>query len=133
MAVGLLAVVAAAGLTLRVAVPPHAAASASREPAAATADSLSPAETDALHSSLQKRAEAVEGGAGKRYRVDALVGFLNVHSEPGDPFRTDNVCAQLAHNAVVESIVERGVWVQHDGGGWSIRVYDGHHFLVPLD
>ena len=61
------------------------------------------------------------------------VGFLNVHTEPGDPFRTDNVVRQLPHGAVVESKVEQGVWVDHDGGGWSIRVYDGHEYLVPVD
>ena len=63
----------------------------------------------------------------------AQVGFLNVHTEPGDPFRTDNVVRQLPHGAVVESRVEQGVWVDHDGGGWSIRVYDGHEYLVPVD
>ena len=24
-------------------------------------------------------------------------------------------------------------WVSHDGGGWSIRYYDGHEFLRPVD
>ena len=56
-----------------------------------------------------------------------------VHSEPGDPWRTDNVVAQLQHGEVVESRAESGEWVSHDGGGWSIRVYEGHAFLVPLD
>ena len=65
--------------------------------------------------------------------VHALVGFLNVHTEPGDPWRTDNVLQQLPHNAVVVSLAEEGEWVRHDGGGWSIRIYDGHEFLVPLD
>ena len=55
----------------------------------------------------------------------AGLGFLNVHDEPGDPWRTDNVVAQLPHGAVVESKAEEGVWVHHDGGGWSIRLHDG--------
>ena len=39
-----------------------------------------------------------------------------------DPFRTDNVVGRLAHGQVVEAEREEGVWVLHDGGGWSIRV-----------
>ena len=90
--------------------------------------------TDAtLYASLQKRAAAVNDGAGKRYRVESLVGFLNVHTDPGDPWRTDNVVGRLPHGAVVESNKVDGVWVSHDGGGWSIRLYDGHEFLVPID
>ena len=98
----------------------------------AVADVAAP-EDAALFASLQKRRAAVDGGAGKRYRVESLVGFLNVHSDPGDPWRTDNVVARLPHGAVVMSVAEDGVWVSHDGGGWSIRVYDGHEFLVNLD
>ena len=90
-------------------------------------------ETELLDS-LKARKAAVEEGAGRFYRVNALApGFLNVHSTPGDPWRTDNVVCQLQDGAVVESMREEGVWINHDGGGWSIRVYEGHNFLVPME
>ena len=92
-------------------------------------------EDAALFESLQKRRAAIDGGAGKRYRVDSLVGFLNVHSEPGNAFRTDNVVSRLWNGAVVESVAEDGLWVSHDGGGiggWSIREHDGHEYLARL-
>ena len=90
-------------------------------------------ETELLDS-LKARKAAVEEGAGRFYRVNALApGFLNVHSTPGDPWRTDNVVCQLQDGAVVESMREEGVWINHDGGGWSIRVYEGHNFLVPVE
>ena len=77
---------------------------------------------------------AVDEGAGRRYRVDnASPGFLNVHTAPDDPFRTDNVVTRLMHNDIVESVSERGAWVEHDGGGWSIREYGGHRYLVPVN
>ena len=141
----LLLPLAAAGFTL----PPVPRACAEQQKSSATtpppapracaerqtsfASTLSPAESSALYASLKARRADVDDGAGKRFRVDSLVGFLNVHSEPDDPFRLDNVVGQLGHGEVVESTSERGDWVAHDGGGWSIRVHDGHHFLVPLD
>ena len=88
---------------------------------------------DALLTSLSERVAAIADGAGRFYRVDALVGFLNVHREPDDPFRTDNVVARLSHGAIVEASAEEGEWVAHDGGGWSVRVYDGHEFLKPVE
>ena len=90
-------------------------------------------ESTELLDALRKRAAEVKEGAGRFFRVNSLVGFLNVHKEPGDPWRTDNVVQQLHHSTVVESIREEGVWVLHDGGGWSIRVYDGHEFLVLVE
>lgn len=81
----------------------------------------------ALYATLNARRAAIDEGAGRRYRVDnASPGFLNVHTAPDDPFRTDNVVARLMHNDIVESVSERGAWVEHDGGGWSIRDYGGH-------
>eukprot|EP00316_Scyphosphaera_apsteinii_P020695 CAMPEP_0119302974 /NCGR_PEP_ID=MMETSP1333-20130426/4490_1 /TAXON_ID=418940 /ORGANISM="Scyphosphaera apsteinii, Strain RCC1455" /LENGTH=350 /DNA_ID=CAMNT_0007305515 /DNA_START=123 /DNA_END=1172 /DNA_ORIENTATION=+ len=63
-----------------------------------------------LLESLQRRIAAVNNGAGRRYRVITLVGFLNVHNEPGDPWCTNNVVEQLDHGTIVESIREDGVW-----------------------
>ena len=37
----------------------------------------------------------------------------------------------LDHGTVVAG-VESGGWVRHDLG-WSIREYEGHEFLVPLE
>ena len=104
----------------------------------ATADATTaerpPAADAALYATLNARRAAVDEGAGRRYRVDnASPGFLNVHTSPDDPFRTDNVVARLLHNDVVESVSERGAWVEHDGGGWSIREYGGHRYLVPVN
>ena len=106
--------------------------------AAADATTADRATTDAadaaLYATLNARRAAVDEGAGRRYRVDnASPGFLNVHTAPDDPFRTDNVVARLLHNDVVESVGERGAWVEHDGGGWSIREYGGHRYLVPVN
>ena len=113
--------------------PPHAAGEGSCRSTPPHL-SVSTAEESALLDSLKQRVAAVEDGAGRFYRVNALApGFLNVHSAPDDPWRTDNVVCQLQHGAVVESLREEGVWINHDGGGWSIRVYDGHDFLVLVE
>ena len=102
---------------------------------AATADRATTVAADAaLYATLNARRAAVDEGAGRRYRVDnASPGFLNVHTAPDDPFRTDNVVARLMHNDIVQSVSERGAWVEHDGGGWSIREYGGHRYLVPVN
>ena len=120
------AAAATAGAALDAALTAAAdATTAERPPTAADA---------ALYATLNARRAAVDEGAGRRYRVDnASPGFLNVHTAPDDPFRTDNVVARLMHNDVVESVSERGAWVEHDGGGWSIREYGGHRYLVPVN
>ena len=124
------------------ATPCAAAATASASALDATLTAIADATTAeqptaadaALYATLNARRAAVDEGAGRRYRVDnASPGFLNVHTAPDDPFRTDNVVARLLHNDVVESMSERGAWVEHDGGGWSIREYGGHRYLVPVN
>ena len=87
--------------------------------------------TRAFYADLRKRAD--ELGGAKKYRVDAPRGFLNVHAEPDDPFRLDNVVEQLDHGTVVTAVEESNGWVRHDMGGWSIKAHGGHAFLVPLD
>ena len=87
--------------------------------------------TRAFYADLRKRAD--ELGGAKKYRVDAPRGFLNVHAEPGDPWRLDNVVEQLDHGTVVTAVEESNGWVRHDMGGWSIKAHGGHAFLVPLD
>jgi len=91
---------------------------------------LEDVESNRLLEDLNRRQVAVNDGAGRRYKVCALQpGFLNVHENPGDPWRVDTVVGQLGDGAIVESVEASGDWVCHDGGGWSIRVYDGHTFL----
>ena len=86
--------------------------------------------TRAFYADLRKRADEL---GKKKYRVDAPRGFLNVHAEPGDPWRLNNVVEQLDHGTVVTAVEESNGWVRHDFGGWSIREHGGHAFLVPLD
>ena len=86
--------------------------------------------TRAFYADLRKRADEL---GKKKYRVDAPRGFLNVHAEPGDPWRLDNVVEQLDHGTVVTAVEESNGWVRHDMGGWSIKAHGGHAFLVPLD
>ena len=113
---------------------PCAAAATAGAADATTAERPPTAADAALYATLNARRAAVDEGAGRRYRVDnASPGFLNVHTAPDDPFRTDNVVARLLHNDVVQSVSERGAWVEHDGGGWSIREYGGHRYLVPVN
>ena len=55
-----------------------------------------------LNAELLRRAKAVEDGAGRLFRVRTQVGFLNVHSTPDNPYRTDNVVAQLTDGQIVQ-------------------------------
>ena len=106
----------------------------SKEGGAAAAGRMEDVASRSLLDDLRRRRSDIAEGAGRRYKVCALEpGFLNVHSEPGDPWRVDNVVGRLGDRAVVESLKESGEWVCHDGGGWSIRVYDGHAFLELLE
>ena len=52
-----------------------------------------------------------------------------VHADPGDPWRLDNVVDTLDHGTVVTGAEERDGWVRHDRGGWSIKQYEGHAYL----
>jgi len=73
-------------------------------------------------------------GAGRIYVVCTQLGFLNVHTEPGDPNRLDNVVHQIVDGDIVESVgPDSGDWVQHDLGGWSIRKYGGFTWLKLYD
>jgi hypothetical protein len=87
MNVPTLLALATSGLTLRSSAPPCALhrAPAATSAAIATArdvdsDALTPTETSELQASLRRRMADIEEGAGKRYRVESLVGFLNVHA-----------------------------------------------------
>jgi len=72
----------------------------------------------------------------KVYKVHTQVGFLNIHSEPGDPFRMDNVVGRWSEGDVIkvkgEPLQTRfGPWLQ-TCKGWSIQIYDDFHWLRPL-
>ncbi len=87
-----------------------------------------------LWTELNKRKDQLELGIGKRYVVRTTNGFLNVHSDPSDPFALDNIVDQLLDGDIVTSVgPNKGHWVRHDRGGWSISVYSGFVWLQPID
>jgi hypothetical protein len=89
--------------------------------------------TSDIYSSLQERVNSLENGVGKRYVVRTQQGFLNVHSSPEDPFNTGNVVSRLRDGDIVTSTGMRvGAWIPHDGGGWSISVYNGFTWLEAV-
>ena len=55
-----------------------------------------------LNADLSRRIDAVHAGAGRLFRVRTQVGFLNVHSQPDNPHRCDNVVAQLHEGQIVQ-------------------------------
>jgi len=69
----------------------------------------------------------------RRYLVQTQRGFLNVHSEPGDPYRSDNVVGRLFEGDIVVGLEEKGDWLLHDAGGWSVRIYGGFEWLKRLE
>jgi len=97
-------------------------------------DCLVSPDSQAIHSALQSRVKDLQEGIGKRYRCKTQQGFLNIHKEPGDPYDTNNIVGVLQEGQVVTSTApQRGAWVKHDGGGWSISVYGGFIWLEPLE
>lgn len=87
-----------------------------------------------VHKQLKDRRMAIHDGVGKRYIVRTGQGCLNVHLEPSSAFATDNIVNQLTDGQIVTSTgPTRGIWIPHDGGGWSVSDYQGHTWLEPLD
>jgi hypothetical protein len=96
-------------------------------------DCLQAPESNDLHRLLKDRQKALEQGIGKRYVCRTQKGFLNVHQEPGDPFDTSNIVTQLKEGDIVVSTgPNRGPWVRHDGGGWSVAIFGGFKWLELL-
>ena len=96
-------------------------------------DCLQAAESNDLHRLLKDRRNALQQGIGKRYVCSTQKGFLNVHLEPGDPFDTSNIVTRLKDGDIVVSTgPNRGPWVRHDGGGWSVAIFGGFKWLEPL-
>lgn len=95
-----------------------------------------PSNADIL-ASLNQRIYELNVGIGKRYIVRVQKrGFLNVHSEPFDPFDVNNVVGKLKEGQIVKSMKpNEGDWVYHDGqgGGWSIAKFNGFTWLEPID
>lgn len=95
--------------------------------------SLAGSDSQTILESLRERQNDLDKGIGKRYICRTQRGFLNVHKEPGDPFNTDNIVAQLQEGDIVTSTgPPRGPWIPHDSGGWSISIYSGFTWLEPL-
>ena len=87
-----------------------------------------------LLQSLEARQKALSLGIGKRYVTRTQKGFLNVHYEPTDPFDTANIVGQLEEGQIVTSTgPARGLWIPHDGGGWSVSKYSGFTWLEPIE
>jgi hypothetical protein len=96
-------------------------------------DCLQAPESNDLHRLLKDRQKALQQGIGKRYVCRTQRGFLNVHLEPGDPFDTSNIVTQLKDGDIVVSTgPNRGPWVRHDGGGWSVAIFGGFKWLELL-
>mmetsp|Transcript_120833 Transcript_120833/g.225928 ORF Transcript_120833/g.225928 Transcript_120833/m.225928 type:complete len:567 (+) Transcript_120833:41-1741(+) len=71
-----------------------------------------------------------------KYVVCTQLGFLNIHSEPGDPFRTDNVVGRWSQGDIIEVIdlpadTKFGPWLK-TSRGWSIQIYGQFHWLRPV-
>lgn len=92
-------------------------------------------ETSDIHKQLKGRRMDIHDGIGKRYMVRTREGGpLNVHLEPSSAFATDNIVNQLTDRQIVTSTgPTRGVWIQHDGGGWSVSNHQGFTWLEPID
>ncbi len=113
----------------------------SRESGEGEFDDLADTNSDSNDSSdtdmwieLNKRRDQLELGIGRRYVVRTTRGFLNVHSDPSDPFAVENIVDQLLDGDIVTSVgPNKGHWVRHDRGGWSISVHSGFVWLQPID
>jgi len=85
----------------------------------------------------QLSARVLSGGQTTNDSVHTQVGFLNIHSEPGDPWRKDNIVGRWLEGDIVEVIsdplkTEYGPWLQASAG-WSIQIYDGFYWLRPVE
>lgn len=87
-----------------------------------------------VYEALNDRKKALKLGIGKRYITRTQKGFLNVHYEPSDPYDINNVVNQLKEGQIVTSTgPQRGLWIPHDAGGWSICKFHGFAWLEPID
>ena len=87
-----------------------------------------------VYQALKERQKSLSLGIGKRYVTRTQRGFLNVHYEPSDPHDCENVVSQLKEGQIVTSTgPQRGQWIPHDGGGWSVAKYGGFTWLEPID
>mmetsp|Transcript_26225 Transcript_26225/g.72007 ORF Transcript_26225/g.72007 Transcript_26225/m.72007 type:complete len:181 (-) Transcript_26225:1845-2387(-) len=87
-----------------------------------------------ISSLLNRKIKELDLGIGKRYITRTQRGFLNVHYEPSDPYMVENVVNQLSDGQIVTATgPKRGIWIPHDGGGWSVSKYEGFTWLEPID
>eukprot|EP00592_Proboscia_alata_P027155 CAMPEP_0194434068 /NCGR_PEP_ID=MMETSP0176-20130528/80887_1 /TAXON_ID=216777 /ORGANISM="Proboscia alata, Strain PI-D3" /LENGTH=192 /DNA_ID=CAMNT_0039252017 /DNA_START=32 /DNA_END=610 /DNA_ORIENTATION=+ len=109
-------------------------------------------EKEELYSSFKKRQEEL-GIIGKRYRCrnpatakgimkqgkkvessDLLLNvYLMIPENEVEAKDESNIINRLVDGETVESIgPSRGIWIEHDGGGWSPSIVDGHTRLTRL-
>mmetsp|Transcript_33028 Transcript_33028/g.79859 ORF Transcript_33028/g.79859 Transcript_33028/m.79859 type:complete len:167 (+) Transcript_33028:174-674(+) len=87
-----------------------------------------------IHEQMKDRRMRIHDGVGKRYIVRTPQGCLNVHLEPSSTTATDNIVNQLTDGQIVRSTgPTRGIWIPHDGGGWSVSDHQGFTWLEPID
>jgi len=101
-----------------------------------------------IKNSLRARLEEL-GTIGRQYRCinpetgndsdgDQKKGMLKVYlCIPEDDFEArdkSNIVNRLEDGEIVTSISpERGCWIEHDAGGWSLSVLDGQIRLEPIE
>mmetsp|Transcript_26226 Transcript_26226/g.72012 ORF Transcript_26226/g.72012 Transcript_26226/m.72012 type:complete len:220 (-) Transcript_26226:1845-2504(-) len=57
-----------------------------------------------------------------------------ISTKPSDPYMVENVVNQLSDGQIVTATgPKRGIWIPHDGGGWSVSKYEGFTWLEPID
>lgn len=87
---------------------------------------------DFIQVSLQNRQKDLSFGIGKRYIVRRRGNVHYVPSHPKDDF---NVVSQLEEGQIVTATgPSRGMWIPHDGGGWTLTKFQGGGIcLEPID
>jgi len=93
-----------------------------------------PTDSTMLYTQLFARRVQLDLGIGKRYVCRIQQSCLNIYREPGDPFDTDNIVGRLKDGQIVTSTgPPQGLWIQHNGGGWSMSKYGGFARLEALE
>lgn len=69
-----------------------------------------------------------------KYEEDLLNVYLNIPETEYEELDVSNIIHQLRNGDVVKSTApSRGIWIEHDQGGWSALVVDGKVRLELLD
>mmetsp|Transcript_23022 Transcript_23022/g.33980 ORF Transcript_23022/g.33980 Transcript_23022/m.33980 type:complete len:171 (-) Transcript_23022:82-594(-) len=97
-----------------------------------------------VYDSFKKRQKQL--GVGKRYRCcnpksllqeqeqELLNVYLNIPENEYEAKDPTNIFHRLKHGEVVQAVSPQdGIWIEHDGGGWSAKTIDGMARLEPMD